>query len=305
MGRSLITILKKRMKSVKTRGLLITLLVLIGSIGIVMQLKSHAATTFVTSEAEKGVTTSPATLLSDVTASGGNAVKFASVTSPLLVDEQFNGTTLNTNLWSAKSYPKGYRNGEEEDYRPSQVAVANGTMLITASRDASGAWHSGEVESVWSYPTGSFQTRMKVTGIGPGVWPADWMMGRNGQWPTNGEIDTLEEINGKPTAYGTIHGKSSSGNWQLQTALSPFDITQYHVYRIDKTPGDIKWYIDDLLRTEWRQSDTPAGATWPFENNTFYGLFNIAIGGSWPGPSSSSTPNPVVMSVDWYTVRAL
>jgi beta-glucanase (GH16 family) len=200
-------------------------------------------------------------------------------------------------------FPKGYRNHEEQDYRPSQVRVADGALRITASRDANGEWHSGEVHSKWRYTYGEFEVRMAVSPVGPGVWPAAWLMGTTDNWPANGEIDILENINGSPTAYGTIHGGGLNGHWQLQRQYSGVDVTGYHTYKVVKGPGAMSWWVDGVKRGEWQQSEAPAGAVWPFESHQNFALLNLAIGGDWPGPSTAATPGTVVMSVDYFTVK--
>jgi beta-glucanase (GH16 family) len=219
------------------------------------------------------------------------------------VNEQFSGQSLNSDLWEAIMYPAGYRNHEEQDYTPSQVAVANGVLQITATRDAHGQWHSGEVHSKWHYTYGEFEVRMALSTTGPGVWPAAWLMGTTDPWPSNGELDIMENINGQSTVYGTIHGQGATGPWQLQKSYSGMDITRYHIYKLVKQPKGISWYIDGVKRGEWSQAQTPPGGIWPFESHSNFALLNLAIGGDWPGPSTPATPDRITMNVDYYTVK--
>ncbi|MDF2460919.1 MAG: glycosyl hydrolase family protein [Candidatus Saccharibacteria bacterium] len=218
------------------------------------------------------------------------------------VYEHFNGNSLNYGLWEPITYPKAYRNNEEQDYRPTQVGVADGMLQLHAVRDANGQWHSGEVHSKWNYAYGEFEVRMRVSATGPGVWPAAWLMGTVDQWPNNGEIDIIENVNGSPDAVGTIHGGGSRGHWHTPRWHSPVDIRQFHTYKIVKQPGYISWWVDGVKRGEWYRSQTPAGGVWPFENHRNFGLLNLAIGGNWPGPSNASTPN-VTMYVDFFHVK--
>jgi beta-glucanase (GH16 family) len=222
----------------------------------------------------------------------------------LLIDEQFDGTSLDPDRWEAMTLPRAYRNDEEQSYDPSQVSVADGMLRITATRTGPSQWRSGEVHSKWAYTYGDFEVRMRISAGGQGVWPAAWLMGTTGEWPVNGEIDIMENINGSPTVHGTIHGGGSAGHWQLQHSAAPIDVTAFHTYKISKRPGAISWWVDGIKRGEWTQSQTPAGGTWPFESHNNFALLNLAIGGNWPGASTDQTPDTIVMYVDAFTVSS-
>ena len=46
------------------------------------------------------------------------------------------------------------------------------------------------------------------------------------------------------------------------------------------------------------RADLSAGQRWVFDK-PMYPILNLAIGGVWPGPTNSATPNPATMKVDW------
>jgi beta-glucanase (GH16 family) len=219
------------------------------------------------------------------------------------INEQFSGGSLNSSLWQAMTRSAGYRNSEEQDYLPSQATVANGKLQITASRDANGNWHSAEINSKWAYTYGEFEVRLALSATGPGVWPAAWMMGTTDPWPDGGEIDMFEHINSESTIYATIHGGGSWYHWQLQRSFSGIDVTQFHTYKIVKQPNYMSWWVDGVMRGEWRSSQVPAGNVWPYENHKNFALLNLAIGGSWPGPSNAQTPDNITMFVDYFSVK--
>ncbi len=146
---------------------------------------------------------------------------------------------------------------------------------------------------------------MALSTTGQGVWPAAWLMGRTDSWPDNGEIDIMENINGDPTVYGTIHGGGTGAQWHwaIQRGYASIAVKQFHTYRVVKEPNYMSWWIDGVKRGDWHRSEMPAGGIWPFESHKNFGLLNLAIGGSWPGPSNKSTPDKIVMDVDYFTVK--
>ena len=219
------------------------------------------------------------------------------------VNEQFNGSSLDTRLWTVMGRPTGYRNNEEQAYAPSQVAVKDGHLVITAQRDQSGAWLSGEVNSKWAYTYGDFEVRARLSTHGPGVWPAAWLFNTAGIWPGGGEIDLYESINSDMSVYGTIHADSPNGHWQSQSGVHNIDPRNYHVYKISKQPGIISWWVDGVKRIEWRKESLSSDQSWPFEDFTYMGLLNLAIGGNWPGPSNETTPSKIEYHIDYFTVK--
>jgi beta-glucanase (GH16 family) len=219
------------------------------------------------------------------------------------VNEQFSGAALNTNLWTVINRPVGYRNNEQQAYTSSQVEVRDGHLVITAQRDQSGVWTSGEVNSKWAYRYGDFEVRTRLSANGAGVWPAAWLFNSAGVWPGGGEIDIYESINGELSAYGTIHGNGTAGHWQQQVGVHNFDPRNYHIYKISKQPGVVSWWVDGVKRAEWRKESLSDGQSWPFEDFTYIGLLNLAIGGNWPGPSNESTPSKIEYYIDYFTVQ--
>jgi hypothetical protein len=231
------------------------------------------------------------------------AVKPSNTTDRYQITEQFTGNTLDNGAWQVMTYPKGYRNKEEQRYDPAQVKVQNGMLQISATRDMNGEWVSGEVHSRWNFTYGEFEVRLALSTTGPGVWPAAWLMGTSPEWPNNGELDIFENINGEQNVYGTIHGGGFNGHWQLQRYVAGIDVRQFHVYKIIKAPGTVSWWVDGIKRGEWTPSHAPAGSTWPFDSHSNFALLNLAIGGNWPGPSNAGTPSDIKMMVDYVSVK--
>ena len=237
----------------------------------------------------------------------------------LVWSDEFNGDKLDPTKWEFEINGKGGGNGELQYYtdRPQNLSVHDGKMVITAAkekfqgpdgkRDYTSARIFSKEPASWQY--GRFEARIKMP-KGKGLWPAFWMLPTAkvyGEWPLSGEIDISEVIGDKPNiTYGTLHygdkwphNVHSGDKFTLPSGDFSDD---FHVYAVEWQEGEIRWYLDGKLfqtQTQWRTASAPYPA--PF-NQKFHFLFNVAVGGAWPGPPNATTVFPQTMEVDW--VRA-
>jgi beta-glucanase (GH16 family) len=73
---------------------------------------------------------------------------------------------------------------------------------------------------------------------------------------------------------------------------------EFHVFTIIWSPNSIKWYRDDIKYHEI--NITGAGLSEFHEN--FHFIFNVAVGGEWPGSPNGNTQFPQIMAVDYVRV---
>jgi beta-glucanase (GH16 family) len=220
------------------------------------------------------------------------------------VDDQFNGTGLNSRLWEKVGTPEGRKDGELETYSPAQVTVSDGMLRLTAQL-VDGRWLSGEIQSRWDYRYGTYSFRARVLGLGQGIWPAGWLRGVTGASPHDGEIDALEETDRHDWDLFTVHGPTSRGGaWQVSHRIGSFSVADWHTYSITKTATTISLSVDGRHVSTVSVSHLPKHAVWPYDTNSYQAVLDVAVGGNWPGAPSSATPRRAVMEVDWYTVTA-
>jgi beta-glucanase (GH16 family) len=154
----------------------------------------------------------------------------------------------------------------------------------------------------WTY--GRIEARMKLP-TGQGVWSAFWMLGDDivsAGWPKSGEIDIMENIGEARTVYGTVHGPGYFGG---DGVGSPFSVSgaplheDFHLYAIEWSPGEIRWYVDDALSNIVTDEQVPG--PWVYDH-PFFILLNLAIGGVWPGYPDETTQFPQQLLVDYVRV---
>ena len=248
------------------------------------------------------------------------------------------GSGINTSNWryqTGTSYPGGaanYGTGEIETTTSSTANVyldGNGNLAIKPIRASNGTWTSGRIETQRSdfQPAAGEILRVEgrlqmpnVTGAAAqGYWPAFWMLGapfrgNYWNWPSVGEIDIMENVNGANTVWSTVHcGTNPGGACNETTGLGgnrscPNTTCQsgFHTYATEwdrsVSPNQIRFYVDNVLFHTVSQNQVDS-TTWA--NATDHGFFiilNVAIGGGWPGSPTSSTASGVPMLVDYVTV---
>lgn len=226
----------------------------------------------------------------------------------LVWSDEFNGNSLDTNTWNYEigTGSWGWGNNEQQYYTDRNIKVSNGTMKITAKREDYGGmkYTSSRIttKNKKNFKYGKIEARIKMPKF-KGVWPAFWMLGANQDsvgWPKCGEIDIMEAINDENLVYGTLHWFNDPGNNNADSGsqVAVADRTEYHVYGVEWTADKLRWYVDGKV---YRTMDV-SNDSFSEVRKEYFVIFNMAIGGQWPGYDIDETAFPATMEVDW--VRA-
>ncbi|PKP13443.1 MAG: glycoside hydrolase [Bacteroidetes bacterium HGW-Bacteroidetes-3] len=228
--------------------------------------------------------------------------------------DEFSSENLDSNVWNQEvGNNNGWGNNELEYYTNNlkNTFLSNGNLIIEARKETSNGFNytSGRMttQDKKQFKYGRIDIRAKLP-VGKGIWPALWMLGSNIStvgWPACGEIDIMELIGTYPNRVsGTIHWKTTAGAATHQGAdyyLNSGDFSQqFHVFSIVWQQDSIQWYVDGNLFLTKTVADL-GGANNPFNADQFF-IFNVAVGGNWPGSPDSTTTFPQRMFVDYVRV---
>ncbi len=229
--------------------------------------------------------------------------------------DEFSGNSVDLATWNQEigNGAGGWGNNELQYYTNStkNCFVSNGNLIIEARKETIAPFNYTSArmttQNKKNIKFGRIDIRAKLP-VAKGLWPALWMLGENITsvgWPACGEIDIMELVGTNPSrVHGTMHWKALNGsaiNKGGSYDLASGDFSQqFHVYSIVWTQNMIKWYVDDVLFFTGTATDL-AGANYPFNANHFL-IFNVAVGGNWPGPPDAGTVFPQRMFVDYVRV---
>ncbi|MCB0730610.1 MAG: family 16 glycosylhydrolase [Ignavibacteriae bacterium] len=230
----------------------------------------------------------------------------------IIWSDEFNGRTLDENIWIRETGGNGWGNEEIQYYtnRDTNAYIENGKLIIKALKESFQGKSYTSARLITKdnkyFKYGKIEARIKLP-YGQGIWPAFWMLGQNINsvgWPACGEIDIMEMIGGgiarDNKIYGTAHWEqnghaSYGGSYTLTSGIFADD---FHTFTVEWSPQFIKWFIDGK---QYHVIDiTPSGLSEFHEN--FFIIFNIAVGGIWPGYPDSTTVFPQLMEVDYVRV---
>ncbi len=239
----------------------------------------------------------------------------------------------NPEVWN---FENGFvRNNEDQWYRPENASCSNGVLTISAQKEKVANANYDQNSQDWrrnrqfadytsaslntrgakEFQYGRFEIRAKIP-TAKGAWPAIWTLGKEMEWPSNGEIDMMEyyQIDNQPhilanTAWGSQNRWKAVWN-SAKIPLSDFLekdpewAEKYHVWRMDWDEEAIRLYVDGQVVNETLLKNTQNGSLGNYANpfrQPHYLLLNLAIGGDNGGKIDESA-FPINYLVDYVRV---
>ncbi len=227
----------------------------------------------------------------------------------LIWEEDFNGSTLDTTVWSR--IPRGvadWQNTQSFDDRCYEMRngllvlkgiVNNNLQTDTATYLTGGIWTKGK----HAFEGGRIEIRARLKAA-KGAWPAIWMLpfeDEKYKWPMGGEIDIMERLNYDSIAYQTVHNHYTLHlgikNNPKHSATGPIDVNTFNVFGVDLWPDSLVFHINGKQTFTYPRIETDKEGQFPF-NIPQYLLIDMQLGGSWVGEVNPKDL-PVEMEVDW------
>jgi beta-glucanase (GH16 family) len=233
-------------------------------------------------------------------------------------DDEFDGTTLNTNNWvPQETAASGYTNGATACYvnSPDTISVSGGYLNLTARQVAPFTCPDGSNAFTTSYEAGMVSTSGRfdqtygayevsaklAPSVIEGLQETFWLYPQSlayGAWPASGEIDFAEFYSEFPDLdVPYIHYAQSSTDLNATAYDCLIDQNAFNTYGVDWTPTS----ITVLYNGTPCLVDTPSTGSEPF-NEPFFIALTQALGVGTNAFTPGVTELPATTQVDW--VRA-
>ena len=221
----------------------------------------------------------------------------------------------------------GYGTGEIENTTNSTNNVyldGNGDLVLKAI-DNGGTWTSARIESTRddfeAPPGGEMEMTASIEQPNPadglGYWPAFWALGSPGRtggtWPTEGEIDMMEDVNGLNEASQTLHDSANSPGHALIACPTTGCQTGYNTYsviinRTNTSAETLEFLMDGTVESTITEASVGTTAWQDAIDHGFFIIFDLAMGGNYPNgicnctSPTSATTSGASMSVNYVAV---
>lgn len=226
----------------------------------------------------------------------------------LVWSDEFNGSALDKSIWVQDDGGFGWGNNELQYYRAgsSNTYMDKGNLVLVAKKENfQGKSYTSSRMHTWGtkeFLFGKIEVRAKLP-KGQGIWPAIWLFPFGREFPRSGEIDIMELVGHKANeVWGHVHFGNSETDRSYEGEKFVLDNTtfsdDFHNFSIEWERDKIQWFVDGKLFFTITPQ-TVKQYHYPFNDEKFHLILNIAVGGNWPGSPNSSTVFPQEMRLDY------
>ena len=163
-------------------------------------------------------------------------------------------------------------------------------------------------QGLYSFQYGHLVVRAKVSNL-TGTWPAIWTLGEACDWPSNGEVDVMENYGGDILAnfaWGTQtpwQPTWDASHWPV-AEFDPDWAERFHIWELDWTAERMVIRLDGVVLNEVALAGTINGSAACEGQNPFMQphrlLLNLALGGA--GGSVEDLSFPTRYLIDYVRI---
>jgi beta-glucanase (GH16 family) len=199
--------------------------------------------------------------------------------------DSFNATTSTPSGWSVYSSTTGTLRAR------SQVKEGDGSLqLIGTTIDGKSV--SGGVSDQFAQKYGRWEACMKAD-AGAGYYPAITLWPSGNNWPTDGEIDLIESVDGN--RLHNIHFVHNNAGNDRKGVKFTLDLTSWNLFAVDWTPNSVVFSVDGV-----KQWTMKTKSLVPFRSTMHMTLqFDAQNSPCRDGCRNASTPKHPTMYINW------
>ena len=234
--------------------------------------------------------------------------KFGQADWELVWTEDFNGSTIDENVWTRVDHGPSDWN-RMMSLRDDLAYVEDGQLVLLGkvnddmSKDNT-PFVTGGIRSQGkkSFRMAKFEIRAKFNSA-QGFWPALWLMPDcRLPKPEYAEIDIMEHLNHEGKAYQTVHSRYTlDGNVkQPKGGTALIDKDDWNIYGVEVHEDQIRFFINGALTFTYNKEEGQQ-YQFPWPDHPFYLIISNQLGGKWVGEIDGAQL-PSELRVDWIRV---
>jgi beta-glucanase (GH16 family) len=228
----------------------------------------------------------------------------------LIWHDEFNTSTLNTEVWSKIPRIKPdwamHMSSDERLY-----GFEDGNLVLrgmvndylekdTAAFLTGGVWCKGKK----TFGFGRVEVKAKFD-VAQGYWPAIWMLpwtNHTVNWPHGGEIDIMEHFRDNPFVNNTVHSHYTVNlrrrNRPSQVAYPKYNEGEYNTYAVERFHDSLVFFVNGRRTLNYPRFREGRNGQFPFSEYDYYLILDAQLGRD-RSPYIDTAKLPVELRIDY------